>query len=215
MDSSLKTREGSGEMGIRMTKAIRIVIDVCVNKVPLRFFLDTGATHTAIKEDVAKKLGLKAIGTMKVSGFKGSAKRKIVKAETISVNGQDPERDFLLWVHSEIDEWDGVLGMDFLKEYVLTIDYKNKELVLQKHPAADAEETPRFRVGDRVMTQAHCTCKEFRKRFHGKKRIAIAKGRVAKVSGPPWRYKVLFMCHYCDTLRSAQREAREIQLRQI
>ena len=202
-------------MKVKMTKAIRIVIEVHVNKVPLRFFLDTGATHTAIKEGVARKLGLKPIGTMKVSGFRGSAKRRIVKADTISVNGQDPERDFLLWVHREIDEWDGVLGMDFLKEYVLTIDYKNKELILRKHPALDAAETPQFSAGDRVMTQVHCTCKEFKKRFRDKKHISIAKGKVAKVVGPPWRYRVLYMCHYCDTLRSAEKEAREIQLRQI
>lgn len=203
-------------MEIKMTKAIHPLVVTYVNGVPFRFLLDTGATHSGIKESAARKLGLQSRGTITISGFRGSAKREVVQANTISANGKDVEHDFLLWVNREAaDEWDGVLGMDFLKEYVLTLDYRGKELGLRKHPVADSEKTPQFSVGDRVMTRAHCTCKEFKKKFHDKKRIAIVKGRVAKVSGPPWRYKVLYMCHYCDTLRSAQREAHEIQLRQI
>ena len=99
---------------------------------PLWFILDTGATDTVIDSQLAKTLGLKAIGRTVETGGAGTATATIFKG--ISLKLQNIAATNLTLYGLPIDflsaplgrKVSGVIGNDILKQLVLEVDYASQ-----------------------------------------------------------------------------------------
>ena len=105
---------------------------------PFRFILDTGATLTCLDTALAKKLGLKSragvigrgvgvrsegrVGMVAIERFAvGSAAAKDLTACTLDLQS-------LRGAGLEVD---GLVGLNFLREYRVTLDFERRALLLE------------------------------------------------------------------------------------
>ncbi len=112
------------------------------NKHTLRFVIDTGASLSVISDKAAQVLGIKAVargGHARAVGGTGSF--GIVYAVLDSVGLGDAKVDlvpaYIRTVHSSTDapidqRADGYIGLSVLSNYAVTIDYKEKKLILDR-----------------------------------------------------------------------------------
>ncbi len=104
----------------------------------LLFLFDTGANTSAIDQKTADVLNLKIIRIDNVEGTAGIIDVPVVNAKSISV-GNSSVKNLLLTKYDlstslvpPNQHLDGILGTDFLKHFVVTIDFQNKEISLSK-----------------------------------------------------------------------------------
>jgi len=123
------------------------------NKQTLRFVIDTGASLSVISEKAAQQLGIKPVargGHARAVGGTGSF--SIVYGVLDSVGIGDAKVDivpaYIRTVHTSSDtpveqQADGYIGLSVISNYAVTIDYKEKKLILDrteiKAPAAPIE----------------------------------------------------------------------------
>lgn len=122
-----------------------IIIKVEVNGVQKDFILDTGASCTTIRTSFIEELGITEVEKMKARGVGGEVDAAVVRIDSISV-GDITLHDFTCGVVNMQDmscviggDIAGVLGFDFLSQFMLTIDYRKKQLVLNKYPEEPME----------------------------------------------------------------------------
>jgi membrane-associated protease RseP (regulator of RpoE activity) len=116
-----------------------IVVKVKINDSrPLSFVFDTGDKVGIVDTDVAKELGLKLDGQLRVGGAGAdSLPGSFVKEATWSLPGLE---GFSQPVSIAIPlgrmaaraghDFDGIIGSDFIKQYVVEVDYQNRVLKL-------------------------------------------------------------------------------------
>lgn len=101
-------------------------------KVRARLLLDTGSTNITLHKHIAKKLSIKKPrkGSIRV------ADGKLIDAEAVILDsvtvGPHTEKNLLAGIieHTGPDvAFDGLLGMNFLKNYHYTIDFENQVLL--------------------------------------------------------------------------------------
>ena len=142
-----------------------------VNEKPITFVLDTGDQVAIVDSDVAQRLNLKLSGEVKVGGAgSGTATGSFVKDATYTLDGLEgfsqPVR-LALGLGKTLSpragrDFEGIIGEEFIKEYVVEIDYQAQVLKLHDkdkfvyngagesipiklvhgHPTLDAEVTP-------------------------------------------------------------------------
>jgi hypothetical protein len=119
--------------------AMRVIIKALFNgSVAASMAIDTGAPGTVISTSLAKKLGLFDEGQGRLlitaSGIGGSvpAVRSII--DTIQVGGAKIEFVPTTIIASVSDAYDGLLGLDFVSNYSVTIDSKRKVVVFEELP---------------------------------------------------------------------------------
>lgn len=101
---------------------------------PYRFVLDTGATGTAVVEEVARRFRLPAIARMRVVTVTGAQERSLVRLGNASLGTASVE-GILATVITAPDagaigrDLAGVLGQDFLSHHDYTLDYRKRRLV--------------------------------------------------------------------------------------
>ena len=112
------------------------------NKQTLRFVIDTGASLSVISDKAAQALGIKAVargGHARAVGGTGSF--GIVYSVLESVGIGDAKIDivpaYIRTVHTTDDapidqRADGYIGLSVLSNYAVTIDYKEKKLILDR-----------------------------------------------------------------------------------
>src|SRR6185295_5138374 len=112
-----------------------IVVKVRINDSrPLSFVFGTGDKVGIVDTDVAKELGLKLEGQLRVGGAGAdSLPGAFVKAATWSLPGLE---GFSQPVSIAIPlgrmaaraghDFDGIIGSDFIKQYVVEVDYQNR-----------------------------------------------------------------------------------------
>jgi membrane-associated protease RseP (regulator of RpoE activity) len=148
-----------------------IVLDVTVKDRPLSFVFDTGDKLAIIDLDRAKELGLPLGGAMKVKGVGAKdADAAFVKGSGFALRGLagfSQPLTLAMPLHGLAarfgHDFDGILGADFIQEFVVEIDYGAHTITLHDrstftyagpgeslpialnaggHPIIDAEVTP-------------------------------------------------------------------------
>lgn len=114
-----------------------IVVEARVNdSAPLKFIFDTGAGITIFNARQAESLGLKYQKVrVNVSGVGGSLGGKLLKEVSLSLPGAKVTNQLMTALSledfpCEYKNLGGILGYDFIKEFVVEIDYQSKTISL-------------------------------------------------------------------------------------
>lgn len=120
-----------------------VVLPVWVNgEGPFQFALDTGATFTCVDSELARRLALADSPTATGLGAnaQGASRIRLLRADSVRVGGAAVEELTLC----ELDlrhagrigiEIDGLLGLNFLKPFHVSLDFQREVLHLRPHPA--------------------------------------------------------------------------------
>ncbi len=119
--------------------AKRVIIKVVFNgSVTAPMAIDTGAPGTVISSSLAKKLGLFDEGQGRLlittGGIGGSAPAVRSIIDTIQAGGAKIEFVPVTIIARISDAFDGLLGLDFVSNYSVTIDSKRKMVVFEELP---------------------------------------------------------------------------------
>ncbi|MHB8140350.1 MAG: aspartyl protease family protein [Vulcanimicrobiaceae bacterium] len=117
----------------------RVIVKATVNGVPGRFILDTGASDIFFTAAFARKAKLTKIGTAHAMGITGSLRTQIMKAKTISFNGNTLRNVVVAAGGRAIDRAapDGLLGFDFLAGTFATLNLQRGTLRLRNPQTVD------------------------------------------------------------------------------
>ena len=125
-----KVRFASGNSTLNIPLEIDnniILMQVRVNgSKPLKFIFDTGASYTAIDSKQVAELGLKAEGQVTGTATGGAIQGSYAKGVSLSVSGAEVTNQWIVSVPFPIVpgfEFDGVIGYDFINQFVVEIDY--------------------------------------------------------------------------------------------
>ncbi|HEX6732970.1 MAG TPA: aspartyl protease family protein [Pyrinomonadaceae bacterium] len=103
------------------------------NSQPLKFIFDTGASASVISPELAKQLGLKTEGRVRGTATGGSIEASMIKGVTLSVEGAKVSNQLIAAISFgaiSCFKFDGVLGYDFINQFVVEIDYTNSVMNL-------------------------------------------------------------------------------------
>jgi predicted aspartyl protease/Flp pilus assembly protein TadD len=137
----------------------RPFLDVMVNgKGPLRFVLDTGASFSLISDEAAKRLGISPIasgGDGRAIGGSGSFPLVYSLLDSIVIGGAKIENVpvYIRTIHQPSDvrpeeKYDGYLGLSLMANYLVTIDYKERTLLLDRR---ESTEDPQVAASDSTV----------------------------------------------------------------
>jgi aspartyl protease family protein len=106
------------------------------NKATGVFIIDTGATYTSISQEMAEQLGLDLENCEKVHITTANGRIEVPKVviETLNVNGLEAhnvEATVIQVRHGS--SFSGLLGLSFIRQFVLTIDPQGGQLIFQRN----------------------------------------------------------------------------------
>lgn len=99
------------------------------NSKPLKFIFDTGASISAISSQGAAELGLKTQGRFHGNATGGKIQGSTTKGVSLKAQGAEISNLLIASFPFNIPpgfEFDGIIGCDFIKQFVVEIDYQNK-----------------------------------------------------------------------------------------
>jgi len=120
--------------------SLGIIVRATLNKkVEADLVLDTGATLTMIRKNVAEKLGINVdrlkpdLKSILADGRQVNAKYIVLDSVRVeNSESENVEACILLDDVAGQEMYDGLLGMSFLKRFNFKIDHKEKKLILEK-----------------------------------------------------------------------------------
>jgi aspartyl protease/uncharacterized protein DUF4124 len=120
--------------------AKRVIIDaVFNNSVTAPMAIDTGAPDTVISVKLAEKIGLfdedQGRLVIKTGGIGGTAPAIRSIIDNIHVGGAKSEFIPATVIDSISESFDGLLGLDFVSNYSVTIDSKRKMVIFEELPS--------------------------------------------------------------------------------
>jgi hypothetical protein len=128
-----KARFASGNSALKIPLEIDnniILMRVSVNgSKPLKLIFDTGASFSIISSQRAAELGLKAEGEARGNGTGGAIHGSYTTGVSLSVPGAEVSPQLIAVMAFPTPpgfEFDGVIGYDFINQFVVEIDYLNK-----------------------------------------------------------------------------------------
>lgn len=117
-----------------------IIVDVTLNrKITKPFAVDTGATYTVISKEIADALYLSpdpSVPPVTVQTANGRIQVPLVNLESIAI-GSLEELNVTTAIH-DFDESSrifGLLGLNFLNRFQMTVDATNNQLILKPNPS--------------------------------------------------------------------------------
>jgi predicted aspartyl protease len=121
-------------------KAPLVLVPTYVNEQgPHNFILDTGAAYSAISPELASRLGIDAESSEQGSGAGGAVQMSLARASSMSV-GSARQMNAQLFISNDLEacgaglkaQVDGLIGVSFLKDFRVTIDYGQNVLRLER-----------------------------------------------------------------------------------
>jgi clan AA aspartic protease (TIGR02281 family) len=115
-------------------------VEVSLNGHPIIFHVDTGAYSTTIGANQLEGIGLSRPATGREFAITGVGERSSVKGWNQKLDlkvGQIYRRDFIVTVQDYMDN-EPLLGQDFLRDFNLTVDDSNSQVVFRKKNAHSA-----------------------------------------------------------------------------
>jgi predicted aspartyl protease len=115
-----------------------IVVTVALNgRGPFRFLLDTGATHHVMKPEMAQALGLKVTDFGELdAGGRGRVSAGLVQVAEVQVGGFTLEKQqFAITPFPASYPFEGFLGAELFKRYIVGIDFKHSLITLTRPSA--------------------------------------------------------------------------------
>jgi len=115
-----------------------MLVDVIINNyIPARMLVDTGASAVKINADLLKRLNQDLPDDRrrgKVITAAGMANAEELFIEKLDVGGAVKENVQAFFMHEAYDNaaFDGLLGMSFLSDFKMTVDYKNNQIHLNR-----------------------------------------------------------------------------------
>src|SRR5687767_7921045 len=104
------------------------------NSRPLRFIFDTGASHTILHSRRGAELGLKPAGEeLSGNATGGTIRGRMTSGVSLKVAGAEVSNQQVGLVDFPVPpgfEFDGVIGYDFINDFVVEIDYLKKVMNL-------------------------------------------------------------------------------------
>jgi predicted aspartyl protease len=110
-----------------------IVITATLNgRGPFRFLLDTGASHHVMKPEIAQALGLKVTDFGELdAGGRGRVRAGSVRVSKLQVGGFTLEKQqFAVTSFPSSYPFEGFLGAELFKRFIVTIDFKHSLITL-------------------------------------------------------------------------------------
>jgi len=129
----LTARFASGDSALNIPLEIDnniILMRVSINdSKPLKFIFDTGASHSVINSGRAAELGLKAQGQFSGNATGGAIQGSLIRGVSLSVPGAKVSNQLIASLRFNTPpgfEFDGIVGYDFINQFIVEIDYQNK-----------------------------------------------------------------------------------------
>lgn len=115
----------------------RIYVTAYINEkdsIPLKFLIDTGATDIVINSNSTQTKGI--VSFNKSVSNNGANSSEIIPAtdnsQILRIGNQAVSQLKFISIPYPPDAWDGVLGLSYLKNFDVLIDYKQKNIILYK-----------------------------------------------------------------------------------
>lgn len=122
----------------------RIVVRVTINGVGGNFIFDSGSAGIAVNPDFADRIHLKTFATGVSTGLSGQTRASIGRIDTLAI-GQNVLHDVIVTtgvnVHGPRQDFDGLLGFDFLADAIVDVDLQ-KQLMTIYDPSKYAVTAP-------------------------------------------------------------------------
>ena len=124
------------KIGFQYISGVIVVNAKLNNSIEGLFQLDTGANNSFIRKKYANELGISTAGTIKGIG-PGGASFESPKAEKLSFSINNHSQlltdcSIIDMTNQKVpDNFIGLIGSDYLKEFIITIDFKDKTLVFE------------------------------------------------------------------------------------
>jgi clan AA aspartic protease (TIGR02281 family) len=130
-------------------------LEVKLNDHKARLEIDTGATGLLVSRSVAERAGLKPFVENEVGGIGAAGEKKAYSAYADKIQiGSLEFHDCMVEVldsRNVMDESDGLIGMDVLSGFLVTLDYPQQQLELGPLPPRPTEtgpQTPTLKTGE-------------------------------------------------------------------
>ena len=126
------SNQGVHEVRLRQNRAGHYIAIGQINDMPVKFLLDTGATHVSVPQRVAKKLNLKAGHPERVETANGPITTYFTRLAKVKL-GTIELRDVRANINPHMNSDDILLGMSFLRH--LELVQRDGNLTLRQHPS--------------------------------------------------------------------------------
>src|SRR5688572_17140780 len=133
------------------------------NSKPLKFIFDTGASHTVLHSRRGAELGLKPEEQVSGTATGGAIEGSLTSGVSLKVAGAEVSNQQIGMIDFPVPpgfEFDGVIGYDFINEFVVEIDYLKKIMNLydpRTYSYRGRGEAIPLMLDDRRIPLAHVT----------------------------------------------------------
>ena len=131
-----------------------VLVPVTVNgQGPFRFVLDTGATLTCVEPALARQLGIESSRAASAAGAAGVAPLQLVRLDRVAVGGAaiDSLQGCVLdlaHLRAAGLPADGLLGLNYLRSFNLTLDFERRVLRLEARAGRNRADAPEPAAND-------------------------------------------------------------------
>jgi hypothetical protein len=151
-----------GDAGVVSFPATRIPIEVQVDGVMHPFVLDTGASETTVRASLFTTItsdGRAQLSGLPIMTVMGSSSASATRVHTLTAAGETVDNAVIMTIGDTLidglamevrHDVDGLLGGNFLRNFLVTIDYPQGVLTLQRYdtpPIADEFQRVGFELG--------------------------------------------------------------------
>ena len=121
--------DNATKVGAERDNATRLVAPVSINGLgPFRFMVDTGANRSCISRELAEKLALEAGPLVSLHTVVAARTRPSVKVDRLQLGTRSQRNVNIPVLPMPGSDVDGVLGVDWLKNRRLVLDFQGKSL---------------------------------------------------------------------------------------